>query len=128
MLNQRIRSKKIIRNAKDAVPFLSSRILDKNREHFVVLNLNARHHPISSHTISIGTLNSNLVHPREVFLEAIKRRAACMIIAHNHPSGGLEPSNADIELTKRLRDAGQLLGIHVIDHIILDERGNHLVI
>ena len=107
-----------INSAKDAVAHLQE-LRTAKKEHFVVLYLNARNQLIHKETISIGTLNANLVHPREVFKPAIEHLAASIIVAHNHPSGGTEPSTADLELTKRLREAGKLLGIELADHLIL---------
>lgn len=107
-----------INSAKDAVAHLQE-IRTAKKEHFTVLYLNARNQLIHKEIISIGTLNANLVHPREVFKPAIDHLAASIIVAHNHPSGGAEPSEADIMLTGRLKDAGKLLGIEVSDHIII---------
>lgn len=107
-----------INSAKDAMAHLQE-LRTAKKEHFVVLYLNARNQLIHKETISIGTLDANLVHPREVFKPAIDKLAASIIVAHNHPSGGAEPSAADIELTKRLKEAGKLLGIEIIDHIIM---------
>ena len=109
-----------INSAKDAVAQLQE-LRTAKKEHFVVLYLNARNQLIYKETISIGTLNASLVHPREVFKPAIEHLATSIIIAHNHPSGGCEPSEADDKLTERLRDAGQLLGIEIIDHIIISK-------
>ena len=89
------------------------------KEHFVVLYLNARNQLVHKETISIGTLNASLVHPREVFEGAISHLAAQIIIAHNHPSGDPEPSEDDLVITKRLVEAGKILGIDVLDHIII---------
>ncbi len=89
------------------------------REHLVVFYLDSRSQEISRETISIGTLNESLVHPREVFESAIKNNAAAIIIAHNHPSGDLEPSQADIDIAKQLTHAGKILGIRVYDNIIV---------
>lgn len=109
-----------INSAKDAVAQLQE-LRTAKKEHFVVLYLNARNQLIHKETISIGTLNASLVHPREVFHPAIEHLAASIIVAHNHPSGGTEPSEADIMLTRRLADAGKLLGIEMIDHIIVSK-------
>jgi len=84
--------------------------------------LNARNQLVHKETISIGTLNASLVHPREVFKPAIEHLAASIIIAHNHPSGEVEASEADVMLTGRLADAGKLLGIELADHIIITEK------
>jgi len=91
------------------------------KEHFVALYLNARHDLLHRETISIGTLTASLVHPREVFAPALERRAAGVVVAHNHPSGSCEPSPEDRETTRRLRDAGALLGIPLLDHVLVTE-------
>ncbi len=93
------------------------------KEHFVVFYLNTRNQIIEKEIISFGTLNANLVHPREVFEPAIKNSAAQIIVAHNHPSGDAEPSEDDIEITKRLTESGKILGIEIIDHIIISQNG-----
>lgn len=98
---------------------IRSKLKDHSREHFYIILLNTRN--ISLHEISVGTLNTSLVHPREVFAEAIKHRAASIILAHNHPSGDTTPSQQDKELTKRLVDAGKLLCIEVLDHVIVTQ-------
>ena len=94
-------------------------IRGSKKEHFVVFYLNSRSQEIKRETISIGTLNKSLVHPREVFEGAIKNNASSIIIAHNHPSRGLEPSQDDIEITERLVHAGKILDIRVVDHVIV---------
>ena len=98
-------------------------IRDKKQEYFVCLTLDGANRLIAKRVISIGTLTASLVHPREVFAEAITDRAASIIVAHNHPSGNLEPSLADKEVTERLRQAGEILGIEILDHLILGEGG-----
>jgi len=94
-------------------------IKDKAKEHFMLLLLNTRNRLIRISHISTGTVSSSLVHPREVFKEAIRHSAQSVIIAHNHPSGDTEPSDEDIRVTRRLVEAGQLLGIQVLDHVIV---------
>ena len=89
------------------------------QEHLVVLSLDGANRLIKKRVISIGTLNASLVHPREVFADPLQDRAASIIVIHNHPSGTLEPSNADEAITKRLKDSGKLLGINLIDHVII---------
>lgn len=89
------------------------------REHFVALYLDSRRRLIKSHSVSVGTLDSSLVHPREVFREAIRLAASAVIVAHNHPSGDPEPSPEDIALTARLQKAGTLLGIQLLDHLVV---------
>jgi DNA repair protein RadC len=109
-----------INSAKDVVAQLQE-LRTAKKEHFVVLYLNARNQLVHKETISIGTLNASLVHPREVFKPAIDHLSASIIAAHNHPSGGCEPSEADIELTQRLKEAGRLMGIELRDHLIITE-------
>ncbi|MFH0792251.1 MAG: DNA repair protein RadC [bacterium] len=92
---------------------------NQKKEHFFVFYLDSRNQEIKREIISIGSLNVNSVHPREVFEPAIKYSAAQIIIAHNHPSGDTEPSTADLVLTKRLIEAGRILGIEIIDHVIV---------
>jgi len=94
-------------------------IRDHKKEHFVVFYLDTRNQQIQREIISVGTLNANLVHPREVFELAIKHMCAQIIVAHNHPSGNPEPSDDDLAITKRLQEAGKILGIEVIDHVIV---------
>lgn len=94
-------------------------IRDKKQEYFVCLTLDGANRLIAKRTITIGTLTSSLVHPREVFADAIADRAASIIIAHNHPSGSVKPSTADVEVTNRLTKAAQLVGISLVDHIVV---------
>ncbi len=91
----------------------------RKKENFVVFYLDSRSQEIKREIISIGTLNESLVHPREVFEPAIKNNAASIIISHNHPSGNVEPSEADINITKKLVNAGKILDIRIIDHVIV---------
>ena len=93
------------------------------KEHFVVLLLNARHEVQCRETVSIGSLNASIVHPREVFLPAILHSAASVVLVHNHPSGDPEPSEEDLSITRRLVQVGDLVGIDVLDHVIVAERG-----
>ena len=108
----------IIDSPEKAVEQLAD-IRDKKQEHFVCLTLDGANRLIAKRIITIGTLTSSLVHPREVFADAITDRAAGIIVAHNHPSGSLKPSQADRGVTKRLTQAGDTLGIELIDHIIV---------
>ena len=96
---------------------IKSKLKDHHREHFYIIILNSRNWSVAE--ISIGSLNASIVHPREVFSEAIKNKAASVIFVHNHPSGDPEPSEDDLEITKRLVDGGKILGIEVVDHIIV---------
>ena len=108
----------VINTAKDAAAQLTD-MRDLKKEHFVVLYLNAKNQLAHKETISMGTLNANLVHPREVFEPAVRYLAAQVVISHNHPSGDPKPSDADLEITKRLIEAGKMMGIEVVDHIII---------
>lgn len=94
-------------------------IKNKKQEHFIMLTLDGARRLIKTHTISVGTLTASLVHPREVFAPAIEDRANSIIIAHNHPSGSLTIGSKDKEVTKRIKDAGELLGIKLDEHIII---------
>ena len=104
----------------DVLAFLWD-IREKDREHFVCLYLNARNQMIHREVISIGSLSASIVHPREVFHCAIRHSAANIILSHNHPSGDPSPSKDDLELTKRLKKAGEILGIDILDHVIVSE-------
>ena len=106
-----------------AAGLLRPHLLEKKKEHFVALLLDNRHHAIRVAPISVGSLSASLVHPRELFQEAIRASAAAVIVAHNHPSGDPAPSEHDVALTKRLAQAGKLLGIEVLDHLIIAARG-----
>ena len=110
----------IIDSPEKAVAQLSD-IRDKKQEYFVCMTLDGANRLIAKRIITIGTLNASLVHPREVFADAITDRAASIIVAHNHPSGNVEPSQTDIDLTNRLKDTGKLLGINVLDHIVVSK-------
>ncbi len=100
-------------------------VQDLAQEVFIAITLNTKNRVIGKHLISLGTLNSSLVHPREVFRVAILDGAAAMILAHNHPSGDVTPSSEDIKITKQLVAAGQIMGIKTLDHIILGSSGPH---
>ena len=95
----------------------------KNQEHFMMITLDGASKVIEQRVIFIGTLNQSLVHPREVFRPAILDNAAGVIIAHNHPSGTLEPSRADQQITTRLKDVAKLVGIELLDHVIISKQG-----
>lgn len=93
--------------------------LDDKREHFISASLDTKNHLISSDIISIGSLNTNIVHPREVFYCAIANRAAAIVVAHNHPSGETAPSQNDLDITRKLIETGKIIGINVCDHLII---------
>jgi DNA repair protein RadC len=96
---------------------------DKRQEYLLSITLDGASHIIEKRVVSIGTLNQSLVHPREVFADAVSDRAAGIIIAHNHPSGQLEPSIEDRRVTKRLKEVGTIMGIELLDHVILSKNG-----
>lgn len=98
------------------------------QEHFVILTLDGANRLINKHTITVGTLTGSLVHPREVFKKAIEDLAANIIVAHNHPSGALEASEADRAVTERLQDAGKIIGIEVLDHLIITKDSYHSIV
>lgn len=105
----------------DVASFVRSILTDNSREHFVALYLNARHQVIAYSIVSIGSANFTLVTPRELFRRAVLTGAILIVVAHNHPSGSTEPSSEDRAVTKRLREAGELLGIKVLDHLIVTD-------
>lgn len=111
-----------IKSPRDVADLLMEDMRYLQKEHFVCLFLNTKNHVIGQETLSIGSLNASIVHPREVFLAAIKRSSASIICVHNHPSGDPAPSPEDIEITARLVEAGQIIGIDVLDHIILGDQ------
>ena len=112
-----------ITNPESVVKVIRASIRDKAKEHFKLILLNTRNRIVRISTISVGTLNASLVHPREVFKEAFVHDAFSVILAHNHPSGDCTPSEEDIKITRRLRDAGEIMGIEVLDHIIVTSGG-----
>lgn len=108
-----------IRSSKDVIKLIKPKLKDKKKEHFLILCLDTRNNLIKTGDISTGTLDANYVHPREVFKEAIQSLASSIILVHNHPSGNPEPSEADIDITKRIVETGKVVGIDVLDHIII---------
>ena len=100
---------------------IKSKLKDYHKEHFYIIVLNSRGHSIAE--VSVGSLNASVVHPREVFAEAIRNKAASVVFVHNHPSGDPEPSEDDLLLTKKLVESGKILGIEVFDHIIVVKDG-----
>lgn len=116
-------SKEPIKNWQDAVSLMGEHLRKCDRELFCVLNLRTRGQVINMNIVSMGTLNLSLIHPREVFKSAILSNAAGIILLHNHPSGECTPSKNDIEVTKRLIECGNLMGIQVRDHVIIGGSG-----
>ena len=114
-----------IHTAVDAARLVAPLLASKVVEHFGVLSLDVKHRVIGWDVVSVGTLDSTVVHPREVFLTAILHHAAAVIVAHNHPSGDPTPSPDDIVLSRRHRTCGELLGIPVLDSIVIGEAGRY---
>jgi DNA repair protein RadC len=110
-----------LRSSKDAAEVLRTHLGDTDREHFIVMLLDRKNRLIGINTVSIGSLTASIVHPREVMKPAILSNAAAMVLGHNHPSGDPQPSHEDKSLTKRLVQAGKVLGIDVLDHIIIGD-------
>lgn len=109
----------VIRSANDVARLVGPDMQALDREHFRILLLDTKNHVIGTHTVSIGSLNASVVHPRECFRPAIAAQANSIILVHNHPSGDPEPSSEDINLTRRLMSAGDIIGIKVLDHVII---------
>jgi DNA repair protein RadC len=107
----------------DIVELIKSKIINYSREQFLVVSFDTRNRILGTDSISTGTLTASLVHPRETFESAIRKHAASIIISHNHPSGDTEPSEEDMKITKRLSEAGKVMGIEVLDHIIVTKNG-----
>jgi DNA repair protein RadC len=114
--------KPALKSPEDVVNIVRGQLKGKKKEHFLVLCLDTRNHLINCKSVSMGSLDTSVVHPREAFKEAISSSAASVIFVHNHPSGDPEPSEEDIELTKRLAKAGEIVGIEVLDHIIVCDK------
>ena len=112
-----------ISRAQDVLPLVSD-LIEKRQEHFVCISLNGANEVITKRIITIGLLNMSPVHPREVFADVIVDRAAAVVFVHNHPSGDLQPSDADLKMHEQLTEAGNILGIRVLDHIIVSRRGH----
>lgn len=113
-----------VKTAADVYP-LVSHFADRNQEQFVCVSLNGAHEVLAIRVVSVGILNRTIVHPREVFGDPLSDRAAAVIVCHNHPSGQLEPSDEDRNITRRLSEAGEILGISLLDHLILSPRGGY---
>ena len=115
-------NKKPINSAKDVYDIFVDEMRPYKKEVLKVVLLDTKNVPISIKEVSVGTLNSSLIHPREVFKDAIKESANSIILVHNHPSGNCEPSSEDIEMTKLLVQAGEHLGVKVLDHVIIGKK------
>ena len=111
-----------ITGANDVLPLIKD-IAGKQQEHFICISLNGANEVIENRIITVGLLDKSQVHPREVFADVITDRAAGVIFAHNHPSGEIKPSNSDLKIHEQLTEAGKILGIKVLDHIIISKKG-----
>jgi DNA repair protein RadC len=114
---------KKIQAAKDIFEYMEGRIPDETKEHLFVLHLNTKNQICKTELVSVGTLNAALIHPREVFKAAIKESSHAIILVHNHPSGDVEPSNADKQVTNLLKQAGSVIQIDLLDHVIIGKTG-----
>ena len=114
-----------IKTAKDVFLYAFEKLSNNKKEHFMVLHLDTKNKIIKDEIISIGTLNASIIHPREVFKSAIKESANSIILVHNHPSGDSEPSVEDKEITEKLMEAGEILNIKVLDHVIIGKDNYH---
>ncbi len=111
----------VIRSPEDGANYMMNDMRFLTQEHFICLYLNTKNQVLHKKTIFIGSLNASIVHPREVYKEALRRSAASVICLHNHPSGDPTPSREDIEVTKRLAESGRIIGIDLLDHLIIGE-------
>lgn len=122
-LGRRVKSAKLkkvkITSPKDIIDYFINEMSHLKREHFNIVMLDNKNYIIQIHNVSIGSLDTAIVHPREVYKKAIKRSSSSIILVHNHPSGDTRPSKEDISITKRLHECGEILGIRVLDHIII---------
>ncbi len=114
-----------INSMDDVVQIVKPMIADLNKEFFMALYLNTKNGVLKQEIISIGSLNANIVHPREIFKTACMISASSIIVAHNHPSGDPTPSREDIEITKKLHEAGKMMGIELLDHVIIGHDRNY---
>lgn len=121
LVQSRLPDNQVIQSPRDAADLLMEQLRYLQKEHFVCLFLNTKNHVIAQETLSMGSLNASIVHPREVFRAAIKCSSASIICAHNHPSGDPTPSPEDIKITRRLLEAGEIVGIDVLDHIVIGD-------
>lgn len=114
-----------ISTPEDVVALCWPQMRGESREHFWALTLSTKNHLLRTVEVSVGSLNASIVHPRELFREAVAASAASIVVVHNHPSGDPTPSGADIQLTRRLIKAGDVMGIEVLDHVIIGDDGEH---
>jgi len=114
-------SRPVIKSPDDAAALVMEEMRHLDREHFRALLLNTKNQVIGTDKVSVGTLNSSTVHPRELFRNAIRKSAASMVLVHNHPSGDPAPSREDLDITRRLVEVGKIIGIEILDHIIIGD-------
>jgi DNA repair protein RadC len=112
-----------VRSSRELFRYFNRKLRDRKREEFIAVLLDGKNRILREETISLGSLTASIVHPREVFLPAVRESAGSVILVHNHPSGDPAPSPEDVEVTRRLVRAGEVLGIRVLDHVIIGERG-----
>lgn len=115
----------VVTTPEDVVALCATQLRGLDREHFWALALSTKNRLLRMFEVSVGSLNSSIVHPRELFKEAVRLSAASIVIVHNHPSGDPTPSGADLQLTRRLARAGEVLGIEVLDHVVIGDGGAH---
>ena len=108
-----------VNNPRAVYDLIAPLVRDQDRECFYTVHLNTRNRVLAVELVSVGSLNASLVHPREVFRKAIADGAASIVVAHNHPSGETDPSEDDLRITRRLKDAGEIIGIELLDHVIV---------
>src|SRR5206468_6144732 len=114
----------VFRSSTEVYAHFRGRLCPLRKEVFYVLLLDAKHRKVREVRVSEGSLTASICHPREVFAPAVRESAAAVILLHNHPSGAPDPSPEDIELTRRLREVGEILGIRVLDHVIVGEKSH----
>ena len=112
-------AEKVVKNSEDIGKYYMEKLRDKKKEYFIAVFLDSKNKIIKDEVISVGTLNASLVHPREVFKEAIRNSANSIILVHNHPSGEGEPSLEDYEITRKMKEASEIIGIALLDHVIV---------
>jgi DNA repair protein RadC len=115
----------VVTGPDDVVRICGPQLFGMDREHFWALALNTKNQLLRTIEVSVGSLNASIVHPRELFKDAVRLSAASVVVVHNHPSGDPTPSGADIQLTRRLVKAGDVLGIEVLDHVVIGAPGEH---
>jgi DNA repair protein RadC len=119
-------SRPVVSTPDDVVKLCGTQLRGLDREHFWVLVLSTKNKLLRMSEVSVGSLNASIVHPRELFREAVRISAASIVVVHNHPSGDPTPSGADVQLTKRLARAGEVLGIELVDHVVIGDGGAHV--